>query len=191
MVPLAGVAFVAETTGAPGYVIPGLLAAALAYLVSGRMSLSQRQRAVRRIDFDTRLDAPVEQVMTREWTEVPPDATLHDFANRYVIASKARTLPVADDGRYLGMISLTDLGRVPDEAWSSTPVREVMVAAYPYVHPGVPLRDAVALMRGRGVDRIPVLREGRIAGMLSTSDVVRLEQLIDTVREEQRRGLGA
>jgi CBS domain-containing protein len=53
------------------------------------------------------------------------------------------------------------------------------------------LRDAVALMRGRGVDRIPVLREGRIAGMLSTSDVVRLEQLIDTVREEQRRGLGA
>jgi CIC family chloride channel protein len=43
-VPLAGVAFVAETTGAVGYIIPGLLAAALGYLVSGDASLSERQR---------------------------------------------------------------------------------------------------------------------------------------------------
>jgi len=43
-VPLAGVTFVAETTGAPGYIIPGLLAAAIAYLVSGRRSLSDHQR---------------------------------------------------------------------------------------------------------------------------------------------------
>jgi chloride channel protein, CIC family len=43
-VPLAGVTFVAETTGAPGYIIPGLLAAAVAYLVGGRRSLSEHQR---------------------------------------------------------------------------------------------------------------------------------------------------
>ena len=42
-VPLAGVTFVAETTGAPGYIIPGLLAAAIAYLVSGGRSLSRYQ----------------------------------------------------------------------------------------------------------------------------------------------------
>jgi chloride channel protein, CIC family len=44
-VPLAGVAFVAEATGAPGYIIPGLLAAALGYLLSGPGSLSAHQRA--------------------------------------------------------------------------------------------------------------------------------------------------
>jgi CIC family chloride channel protein len=44
-VPLAGSTFVAETTGTPGYIIPGLLAAAIAYLVSGRDSLSAHQRA--------------------------------------------------------------------------------------------------------------------------------------------------
>jgi H+/Cl- antiporter ClcA len=44
-VPLAGVAFVAEATGAPGYIIPGLLAAALGYLFSGPDSLSGHQRA--------------------------------------------------------------------------------------------------------------------------------------------------
>jgi CIC family chloride channel protein len=44
-VPLAGVAFVAEATGAPGYIIPGLLAAALGYLFSGSGSLSTHQRS--------------------------------------------------------------------------------------------------------------------------------------------------
>jgi len=44
-VPLAGVSFVAETTGTPAYIIPGLLAAAIAYLVSGSGSLSSHQRA--------------------------------------------------------------------------------------------------------------------------------------------------
>ncbi len=44
-VPLAGFTFVAETTGAPVYVIPGLLAAAISYLVSGPRSLSSHQRA--------------------------------------------------------------------------------------------------------------------------------------------------
>jgi CIC family chloride channel protein len=46
-VPLAGSTFVAETTGAPGYIIPGLLAAAISYLVSGRASLSAHQQEAR------------------------------------------------------------------------------------------------------------------------------------------------
>jgi CIC family chloride channel protein len=44
-VPLAGVVFVAEATGAPGYIVPGLIAAALAYIVGGAHSLSHGQRA--------------------------------------------------------------------------------------------------------------------------------------------------
>jgi CIC family chloride channel protein len=51
-VPLAGVTFVAEATGAPGYIIPGLIAAAVGYLASGSSSLSHRQRY--------RRDAPAE-----------------------------------------------------------------------------------------------------------------------------------
>jgi CIC family chloride channel protein len=41
--PLAAVIFVAETTGAPGFVVPGLLAAVAAELVMGRSSVSAEQ----------------------------------------------------------------------------------------------------------------------------------------------------
>lgn len=46
--PIAGAVFVAESTGAAGFVIPGLVAAAAAYLVSGGRTLSQHQRPRRR-----------------------------------------------------------------------------------------------------------------------------------------------
>ncbi|MET0420376.1 MAG: chloride channel protein [Acidimicrobiia bacterium] len=43
-VPLASVIFVAETTGRPGFVVPGLLAAVAAMLVMGRSSVTTYQR---------------------------------------------------------------------------------------------------------------------------------------------------
>ncbi len=46
--PIAGAVFVAESTGAAGYVIPGLVAAAAAYIVAGGSTLSPHQRPSRR-----------------------------------------------------------------------------------------------------------------------------------------------
>ena len=44
-VPLAAVVFVAESTGRPGFVVPGLIAAASAQLMMGRTSVSTHRRA--------------------------------------------------------------------------------------------------------------------------------------------------
>jgi H+/Cl- antiporter ClcA len=46
--PIAGAVFVAESTGAAGYVIPGLVAAAAAYVLAGGRTLSEHQRPGRR-----------------------------------------------------------------------------------------------------------------------------------------------
>jgi CIC family chloride channel protein len=46
-VPLAAVMFVAETTGRPGFVVPGLLAAVAAVLVAGQSSVTAYQRSSR------------------------------------------------------------------------------------------------------------------------------------------------
>jgi len=46
--PIAGAVFVAESTGAAGFVIPGLVAAAAAYVVAGGKTLSEHQRPTRR-----------------------------------------------------------------------------------------------------------------------------------------------
>ena len=49
-VPLAAVVFVAEFTGRPGFVIPGLVAAVVAQLCIGRRSISPYQAVAREGD---------------------------------------------------------------------------------------------------------------------------------------------
>ena len=46
--PIAAAVFVAESTGSTGYIIPGIVAATAAYLVSGGRSVSRNQRPSRR-----------------------------------------------------------------------------------------------------------------------------------------------
>jgi CIC family chloride channel protein len=43
-VPLAAVVFVAEATGRPGFVVPGLIAAVVAELLMGRASITTEQQ---------------------------------------------------------------------------------------------------------------------------------------------------
>ena len=47
-VPLAAITFVAEATGRPGFVVPGLLAAVVADLMMGSRSVTAYQRPARR-----------------------------------------------------------------------------------------------------------------------------------------------
>lgn len=182
-VPLAGVAFVAETTGAPGYVIPGLLAAALGYLVSGPGSVSLRQRFRRRGDLEDRLDVSVAEAMIRDWVEVPPGTSLQQFATRHAVLARSKTVPVAEAGRYVGMVNLDSLRNIPVERWSGMTVDDVMSTTHPSAEPSWRLARALRVMREHAVDRVAVLEGERIIGMLSTSDVLRLDEIVDAVRE--------
>ena len=51
-VPLAAVVFVAEVTGRPGFVVPGLLAAVIAELVMSRQSVTTYQHATPELGAD-------------------------------------------------------------------------------------------------------------------------------------------
>ena len=53
-VPLAAVMFVAETTGGPGFVVPGLIAAVVAELMMGRMSVTTYQASPANMHDDHR-----------------------------------------------------------------------------------------------------------------------------------------
>jgi CIC family chloride channel protein len=173
-VPLAGVAFVAETTGAPSYIIPGLLAAALGFLASGSASLSRRQRFRRPSPLERRLNLTVADTMTRDWVEVPPDAMLQEFASRYVVLGKSKILPVAEGGTYLGMLSLDQLREIPVERWVDLRARDVMMAGgYPVANARARLSTVLAHMRAKRIERVAVVEDGRIVGIVTETDLLR------------------
>lgn len=179
--PLAGAVFVAETTGSSGYIIPGLIAAALSYAVAGRVSVSTAQRWRRQERLDALLAVKVREVMTRDVTTVPPDATLDAFVTEFVVAHRRRSFPVTDaEGRLVGMVALRDVREVARDRWGATPVGSIMTADVVTVTAQDAVGSAAALMAERDVDRVPVVRPDdrrRLVGIISSTDIVGLEQL--------------
>ena len=182
-VPLAAVVFVAEATGRPGFVVPGLIAAVIAQLVSGRRSVSPYQASRRVGHLEERLGLPVASVVDTEVRTVPPDATLDELFWHHLVGTRQRTAMVVDGNRYLGKIGLAELSAVPREDWASETVADHMRTDLPVVRPGWPIADAVAAMTRHQVDRLAVCDDGdgidSFIGVISEQDVVDLDEILE------------
>lgn len=105
------------------------------------------------------MSSPVITVSTRATrTEIADVLTHHQIS----------AAPVVDDaGAVVGLVSEHDLLAKPD----ATATR-LMTTALISVSPDCPLSDLRLLMVERRIRRVPVLRDGRLVGVVSRGDVV-------------------
>ncbi|GAC1384209.1 MAG: hypothetical protein NVSMB4_11920 [Acidimicrobiales bacterium] len=182
-VPLAAVMFVAETTGKPGFIVPGLLACAVAELVMGQRSASPYQQQMRAGHVERRFELPVQRVMRTGASTVGPSATLDDLLHVHFPAARARSIPVVDDeGGYLGVVRLRDVEAIARTERATTMVTAIMTAT-PAADPTWPLRRALEVMRDAGVQRLAVVGDQRqYLGVLTLSDIAGFDELVDQHR---------
>lgn len=109
--PIAAIVFVAEATGRPGFVVPALIATAVAQLVMGRRSvttaqLDRRVDPVRLRDRRPVTDAigSVPDPIAPESPEVPVSATIGD-ARRALAATQAPYVVVTDGPTVVGIVT--------------------------------------------------------------------------------------
>lgn len=179
--PLAGVVFVAEATGRPGFIVPGLIASVAAQLVMGDISVSPYQRAGRRGHLEQRFAMPISSAIRGDVLTVPPDATLREFYEQHLLLVRETSVPVLDGTRYLGMISSDDLRGHPPESWADVEVGRVLHADWPTARPEWTLEDAVRAMDAADVEVLPVLDDtGSFVGVVSNADIVRLDAILGT-----------
>ncbi len=184
-VPLAAVMFVAESTGRPEFVVPGLIAAVVAQLVMGTLSVSPYQRSERGGNLERRFDLPLVHVLDAKAHVVPPDATVAQLFTTHFVGSREKALPVVEDSRYQGMARLDDVITIPRDRWDSTSVKEVMRSGGPVGRPTWTVRQAVTAMEAADTDTLPVVDGGgHFVGLASTSGLFRLDEIL----EEGERG---
>ena len=130
----------------------------------------------------------VRDVMSEKPLTVSVDAPLKEVA-RTLVRTGLGALPVVDeDQRVIGMVSEREVIRYllhvqaftgPDARVASPPasgaktVRDVMTRQVLCVAPEQPIAEVAALMSNKDVDRVPVVREGRLVGFLTRGDIVR------------------
>lgn len=177
-VPLASVVFVAEFTGRPGFVVPGLIAAVVAQLVMGRASISPYQVAGRAGLLERRLVLPLATLVDADARTVPPDATVEEFFWQHLVGTRQRSVAVVDGSSYLGVARAEDLQRVDRGEWPTTVVADVMRTDAPVAAVDWTVADAVEAMESAGADLVAVCDGGRFVGVVRAEDVVTLADVL-------------
>jgi chloride channel protein, CIC family len=177
--PIAGVVFVAESTGRPGFVVPGLIATAIAQLVVGDKSVSKYQQRARGGHVERRLRLRVKDSMAAEPRSVSPATSVEELLHHDFLVARARSLPVVEDDRYLGMVRLSDLEQVVRDDRENTSVGNVLVADVPAAAPAWSLRDAAAVMDEWHVERLAVCEGDRFIGVVAMDDILRLRDVLE------------
>jgi acetoin utilization protein AcuB len=103
----------------------------------------------------------------------------HAEADTSIIAAQAmmmghdvRHLPVQRDGRVIGVVNESDLRTATTlTANPEMPIGRLCTRPPVVVHHDAALRDALLAMSDEGVDAAVVLRNGRLAGILTLSDI--------------------
>lgn len=153
---------------------------------------AQSPEALVRLPMLVEQDLPeqllVRDLMTERARTTKPDVPLRHAA-RELISSGLGALPVVDDEqRLLGLLSERELMRhllaseVLSDGSSHSPsplfasqktVGDVMTRQVLCVAPEQPVAQVAALMSNKGVERVPVVREGRLVGFLTRGDIIR------------------
>lgn len=130
----------------------------------------------------------VRDVMSDRPLTVNADVSLKEVA-RTLVRTGLGALPVVDgEQRVIGMVSEREVIRYllhvqaftgPDArvaaplATGARTVRDVMTRQVLCVAPEQPIAEVASLMSNKDVDRVPVVREGRLVGFLTRGDIVR------------------
>jgi len=139
-------------------------------------------------------------IMRREVRTVGPDATVEEVA-AILAEAEYSGLPVVDEeDRVIGIVTEADLlarakrlnlpkffpflggviyledpRRFEEELRKATAarVRDVMTAEVVTVTEDTPLEDVATLLVERGINRVPVVRDGRLVGIITRDDILR------------------
>lgn len=177
--PLAGVMFVAEATGRPGFVVPGLIASVASQLVMGDVSVSKYQAAGRGGVLEQRFGMPITAALRTDVLTTPPEVDLASFHDHHLMLSRAVEIPVVDDDGYVGVLAIEALAEIPRDEWSDHLVREVTDPDWPVGCLAWTLEDALRAMDDHGVESLPVLDDDdRFVGIVGIADIVRLDQIL-------------
>ncbi|MGB0122297.1 MAG: chloride channel protein [Silvibacterium sp.] len=180
--PLAAVVFVAEATGGHAFIIPALIAAAVAYAVSGDASASGDQRLHEVVKLQELKNVPVSEVMQEHMISAQASHSVHEFISTLSPQSRHQAFPVFDGNKLLGAVTLWSVTRISPDKWRSTTIRELVEKRIRTVSPESDVMEALRLLLSEHGQTIllVVSAQGKMRGVVTKTDIL---QALNTRRQ--------
>ena len=139
-------------------------------------------------DYELPAQLTVRDIMTYQPRTIAPETALKDAAREMVRLGVGGLPVVNEDGLVVGMLGERELlrtlsgylqggrgegARAPGVPAQRSTVRDAMTRQVLCVSPDQAIADVSSMMTNKDVDRVPVVRDGRIVGMLTRGDIVR------------------
>lgn len=153
-----------------GYLINGLWLAFIGWFLENAASQSWRQFTLQELLQGHK----VSEVLTTDWPGVSPDLTLDRLVEDHVLTSLRRCLPVIQDGRLKGVVTVHSLREVPRADWPRTPLERVMIPLEKVktIAPETELLTALQLMTREDINQLPVVRDESLVGMIARDKIL-------------------
>ncbi|HUQ41379.1 MAG TPA: site-2 protease family protein [Candidatus Limnocylindrales bacterium] len=162
----------------------GLWMGLIAYFLYGAATQTlQQERVIHAVGA-----ARVAELMTTDFVAVPRGTMIGVLVRDYLLPHNLRALPVVDDGRFVGLVTIGDLRKIEQDQWPVTPVDAVMERAddVPTVEPGEPL--AIALDRfGSELPLLPVVERGVLRALLHRDSLLGYVRMREMLGVQERR----
>jgi len=161
-------------------VLAGSFVGGIWFIVIGWFLRNSSESSYQQLVFRRGLEGTkVGEIVNRSYEAAPPDISLTQLVSEHMLARGQRCVPVVVAGDLLGLVSMSDLGKVPQEQWGTTSVYRAMTAKerLHVVSPADDLARALEIMVANDVHQLPVVENRDFLGFVTRADVLRLIQV--------------
>ena len=119
----------------------------------------------------------VADVMVTDCGTVDAHSTLQQFVDDHLLRTGRRCFVVrAEDGHVEGLITPNEVREVDRAEWSERSVSDAMrpIDRLRTIEPDAPATEALTMMAREDVNQLPVVSRGRLEGMVSRGQILRL-----------------
>lgn len=163
-----------------GYLLNGLWTAFIGWYLDSAAASQTQQEMLK----DLLAGHKVSEIMSRDCTRISGDLTLQELVDKHVLEGGHRCFVVSRGDETIGLVTLSEIKKVPRPSWSTTNVAQVMVPSGKLTSTpaSAEVLTTIENMARNGINQLPVVEGSRIIGMFSRDDLIHYLGILQSLR---------
>ena len=167
-----------------GFLVSGFVINGIWFMVIGWFLLGASQSEAAGVQLESVLGKlQAAEVMTTAFATAQPGDSILSVVDHQMVGQGERAVMIVLGGRVMGLVTVSDVKRVPREEWGNTPVQAIMTPREKVstVTPATSALDILSLLGERRLNQIPVIADGQMVGMVTRRELIDRIQIAEVL----------